>query len=58
MADQEAILAQVRRYLGDCRRHQANLNAKYHPTVDGAVKIVFGPQDVVRAAYAEARRDG
>ena len=49
--DKEAILAQVRAYLADCRTHQAILSSKYHPTADSAVKVVFGPEAVVRAAY-------
>lgn len=51
VVDKAAILAQVRAYLTDCRRYQAILSPKYHPTEDSAVKVVFGPDDVIRAAY-------
>lgn len=51
LVDRDAILAQVRQYLADCRRHQAVLSAKHHPAEHSAVQVVFGPADIVRAAY-------
>lgn len=51
VADKEAVLAQVRAYLADCRRYREILSPKYHPAADSAVKVVHGPPDVVRAAY-------
>ena len=32
--------AQVRAYVADCQRHRALLNPAYHPTADGAVKMI------------------
>jgi len=32
--------AEVRAYLADCRRHRAQLDTAYHPTADGAVKMI------------------
>ena len=32
--------AEVRAYIADCLRHRAQLDPAYHPTVDGAVKMI------------------
>jgi len=32
--------AEVRAYLADCHRHRAQLDPAYHPTADGAVKMI------------------
>jgi hypothetical protein len=46
--DREALMRQVRRYLADCRRFRLT------PGEGMAVKVVFGPEPLVRAAYREA----
>jgi hypothetical protein len=33
-------LPEVRAYLADCAKHQHLLNPRYHPTEDGAVKMI------------------
>lgn len=47
-ADRQAILAHVKGYLADCARYQLT------PGEDMAVKVVYGPEDIVRAAYQHA----
>jgi hypothetical protein len=47
--------AEVRRYLADCAAVQG-LDRQYHPTADGAVKLIWHPpgknaEDQVRAAF-------
>ena len=32
--------AEVRAYIADCQRHRAQLDPAYHPTADGAVKMI------------------
>ena len=32
--------ASVRGYIADCQRHRGLLNPAYHPTADGAVKMI------------------
>jgi hypothetical protein len=32
--------ADVRAYIADCQRHRSQLDPKYHPTADGAVKMI------------------
>ena len=49
MSGDDEITRQVRRYLADCKRYR--LDPKYHPTESGTVKVVFGPESAVRAAY-------
>ena len=39
--DPDRLAADVRAYVTDCRTHHALLTAKYHPTMDGALKAVF-----------------
>lgn len=48
--DEDYITGQVKAYLRDCRR-SPHLDPKYHPTASGAVKVVYGPEQAVRAAY-------
>jgi hypothetical protein len=36
----EPYAAEVRAYLADCLRHGAQLDPAYHPTADGAVKLI------------------
>jgi hypothetical protein len=53
-ADSDTITAQVRRYLGDCRRHRALLDPRYHPTEKGALMVVFHANDTQKAAVIAA----
>ena len=32
--------AEIRAYIADCLRHRAQLDPAYHPTADGAVKLI------------------
>jgi Protein of unknown function (DUF3631) len=36
----EPYAAEVRAYIADCLRHRAQLDPAYHPTADGAVKLI------------------
>ena len=49
-ADTDYIVLQVRRYLADCRRFDLT------PSEGMAVKVVFGPDALVRAAYQQQTR--
>ena len=51
-ADRQAILAYVRDYLADCKRYHLT------PAEDMAVTVVYGPADIVRAAYRHATTRG
>ena len=51
---------QVREYLAYCKRaaaelklQGANLDPKYHPTADGACKLIYGDAKAIREAYGE-----
>lgn len=53
--DRGTLTAQVRAYLRDCRANP-QLDPRYHPTPDGAVKLIWhrgqGDADAIREAYA------
>ena len=36
----EPYAAEIRAYIADCLRHRAQLDPAYHPTADGAVKLI------------------
>lgn len=38
--NQQPYAAEVRAYIADCLRHRDQLKPKYHPTADGAVKMI------------------
>lgn len=49
--DAEYIISQVRAYLRDCERFRGILSAADHPTLRSCLKVVFGPDRVIREAY-------
>jgi hypothetical protein len=50
--------AEVARYLADCAEHARLLSRTYHPTADGALKVIWhrgeDQADQVRAAFHAA----
>ena len=53
----EPYAAKVRAYIADCLRHSAQLDPAYHPTADGAVKLIPHGRDAdeaerIRATFA------
>jgi hypothetical protein len=56
--DRDRLTAQVDAYLADCRKHRAIINAAYHPTEAGALKIIHHHDtteaDVIRGLYRGA----
>lgn len=53
--DTDAITAQVRRYLADCRKFR-QLIGPAHPTEDGVLKIVYHQGGAQKAAILAAFR--
>lgn len=37
----ERLTREVSRYIIDCKRHRRILDPQYHPTADGAVKLIY-----------------
>ena len=35
------LVAQVQGYVNDCKAHKAILDSRYHPTVNGVLRLVF-----------------
>jgi len=55
--DLNTIRSLVRNYLADCASYRDLLNPRYHPTEDGALKVIYhqGPdqETAVRAIFRE-----
>lgn len=47
------ITSQIRAYLTDCRRFRQILSPDDHPTLRSCLKVVFGPEAAVTAAYRQ-----
>lgn len=57
VVDVDALTAQVRQYLRDCRTHQALLSPAYHPTEKSCLQVVFHHGDaqkqLIRGIYRQ-----
>jgi hypothetical protein len=56
VVDTDALTAQVKRYLGDCRRHQAILSPASHPTEKSCLQVVFHTGDAQKQAVLAVYR--
>ena len=60
MSDENRFAGEVCRYVADCEA-APGLSPKYHPTAEGALKVIFhrgkDEEHQIRAAFASERKN-